>query len=159
MEWILSLPKELAVIITGMLPVFELRGAIPLGFYLGIPEIKTFILAVFGNLIPVIPVYFLLQPISSALSHLPLFSKFFNWLFNHTRQRAEIVQRYEALGLILFVAIPLPVTGAWTGTIAAALFKIKFRYTIAAVTLGVIIAGIIVTILCLLGKLGWEMAV
>ena len=140
-----------------MLPVFELRGAIPLGFYLGMSLTKTFILAAIGNLIPVIPLYFLLQPISTGLSRIPLFKVFFNWLFNHTKKRAEIVQRYEALGLMLFVAIPLPITGAWTGTIAAALFKIRFKYTILAVIAGVIIAGIIVTILCLLGKLGWEM--
>lgn len=158
MEWIFKLPEELSVIIVGMLPVFELRGAIPLGFYLGMPFTKIFILAVLGNLIPVIPLYFLLQPISTGLSRIPLFKALFNWLFNHAKKRAAIVQRYEALGLMLFVAIPLPITGAWTGTIAAVLFKIRFRYTIIAVISGVVIAGVIVTILCLLGKLGWEMA-
>ncbi|KPK43028.1 MAG: hypothetical protein AMJ78_00230 [Omnitrophica WOR_2 bacterium SM23_29] len=157
MEWIFKLPEELSVIIVGVLPIFELRGAIPLGFYLEMPLTKLFILAVIGNLIPVIPLYFLLQPISNVLSRLPIFRVFFNWLFDHTKRRAEIVQRYEALGLMLFVAIPLPVTGAWTGTIAASLFKIRFKYTILAVIAGVIIAGIVVTILCLLGKLGWEM--
>jgi len=155
MEWIFELPKELSVIIVGMLPVFELRGAIPLGFFLEMPLAKTFILAFLGNLIPVIPLYFLLQPISIRLSRLPLFRVFFNWLFSHTKKRAEIIQRYEALGLVLFVAIPLPITGAWTGTIAASLFRIKFKYTFWAVTLGVFIAGVIVTALCLLGKLGW----
>ena len=157
MEWIFKLPEELSVIIVGVLPIFELRGAIPLGFYLEMPLTKLFILAVIGNLIPVIPLYFLLQPISNVLSRLPIFRVFFNWLFDHTKRRAEIVQRYEALGLMLFVAIPLPVTGAWTGTIAASLFKIRFKYTILAVIAGVVIAGIVVTILCLLGKLGWEM--
>ena len=127
MEWIFKLPRELSIIIVGLLPVFELRGAIPLGFFLGVPLTKTFILAVIGNLIPVIPLYFLLQPISTWLSRLPLFKAFFNWLFRHTKKRAEIVQRCEALGLMLFVAVPLPITGAWTGTIAASLFKIKFR--------------------------------
>ena len=156
MEWIFKLPKELSVIIVGLLPVFELRGAIPLGFYFGMPVTKIFILALIGNLIPVIPLYFLLQPMSNVLSGIPLFKTLFNWLFNHAKKRAEIVQRYEALGLMLFVAIPLPITGAWTGTIAAALFKIRFKYTFIAVIFGVIIAGIIVTILCLLGKLGWE---
>lgn len=155
MDWILNLPKELSVIIVGMLPVFELRGAIPLGFYLKLPLIKTFILAIIGNLIPVIPLYFLLLPVSARLTRIPLFRSFFNWLFSHTKKKAEIVQRYEALGLMLFVAIPLPITGAWTGTIAAALFKVRFKYTILAVICGVIIAGIIVSTLCLLGKLSW----
>jgi uncharacterized membrane protein len=157
MEWIFKLPKELSVIILGMLPVFELRGAIPLGFYLGLPFTKTFILAFFGNLMPVIPLYFLLQPVSIWLSRMPVFKTFFNWLFSHTKKRAEIIQRYEALGLMLFVAIPLPITGAWTGTIAAVLFKIRFKYTILAVGLGIIIAGFIVTTLCLLGKISWNM--
>jgi uncharacterized membrane protein len=157
MEWILSLPRAISIVVVAALPVFELRGAIPLGYYFTMPPLKIFLLAVLGNLIPVIPLYFLLQPISMKLSRFPLFRAFFNWLFNHTKKRAEIIQRYEALGLILFVAIPLPVTGAWTGTIAASLFRIKFKYTFLAVLFGVIIAGIIVTILCQLGKLGWEM--
>ena len=156
MEWIFKLPEELSVIIVGMLPIFELRGAIPLGFYLGMSVTKIFILAVLGNLIPVIPLYFLLQPISNWFSHISLFRTFFNWLFNHAKKRADLIQQYEAIGLMLFVAVPLPMTGAWTGTIAAVLFKIKFKYTILAVFFGVVIAGIIVTILCLLGKLGWE---
>ena len=157
MEWILSLPKELSVVVVSTLPIFELRGAIPLGYYFAMPPGKIFLLAVLGNLIPVIPLYFLLQPISIRLSRLPVFRTFFNWLFNHTKKRAEIVQKYEALGLMLFVAIPLPITGAWTGTVAASLFRIKFKYTFLAVFFGVIIAGIIVTILCQLCRLGWEM--
>jgi len=159
MEWIFKLPHELSIITVGMLPVFELRGAIPLGFYLNMPLEKIFILSIIGNLIPVIPLYFLLKPISNLLSRLNLFKAFFDWLFTHTKQRAEIVQRYEALGLMLFVAIPLPITGAWTGTIAASLFRIKFKYAILAVTLGVIIAGVIVTTLCLLGKLSWQIII
>lgn len=157
MEWIFRLPEELSVFIVGMLPVFELRGAIPLGFYLQMPLTKIFIIAVLGNLIPVIPLYFLLLPVSNGLSRIAFFKVFFNWLFNHTKKRAEIIQRYEALGLMLFVAIPLPITGAWTGTIAAVLFRIRFKYTILAVICGVIIAGIIVTILCFLGRLSWTM--
>jgi uncharacterized membrane protein len=157
MEWIFRLPAELSIIVVGMLPVSELRGAIPLGFYLGMPLIKIFTLAILGNLIPVIPLYLLLQPVSKRLSHIPLFRAFFNWLFSHTKRRAEIIQRYEALGLMLFVAIPLPITGAWTGTIAAALFKVRFKYAMLAIISGVIIAGIIVTTLCLLGKLSWGM--
>jgi uncharacterized membrane protein len=121
------------------------------------PLIKIFTLAILGNLIPVIPLYLLLQPVSKRLSHIPLFRAFFNWLFSHTKRRAEIIQRYEALGLMLFVAIPLPITGAWTGTIAAALFKVRFKYAMLAIISGVIIAGIIVTTLCLLGKLSWGM--
>ena len=156
MEWIFKLPKEYAVIMVGMLPIFELRGAIPLGFYLNLPIFKTFILAVIGNLIPVIPILFLLKPLSETLRRFFLFKKFFNWLFEHTQKKSEIIQKYEALGLAIFVAIPLPMTGAWTGAVAASLFKIKFKYAFWAITIGVLIAGILVTLLCILGKLSWQ---
>lgn len=127
-----------------------------MGFYLGLPPALTYILALIGNLIPVIPLYFLLQPVARGLSHISFFRAFFNWLFKSSKKRGGLIQRYEAIGLALFVAIPLPITGAWTGTIAAALFKLRFKYTLLAVTCGIIIAGIIVSALCALGKFGWE---
>ena len=156
MEWIFKLPKEYAVILVGMLPIFELRGAIPLGFYLNLPILKTFILAVLGNLIPVIPILFLLKPVSDTLQRFFLFKRFFNWFFEYTQKKSEIIQKYEVLGLAIFVAIPFPMTGAWTGAVAASLFKIKFRYAFWAITIGVLIAGILVTLLCILGKLSWQ---
>jgi len=156
MEWIFKLPKEYAVFLVGALPLFELRGAIPLGFYLNLPILKVFILAVCGNLVPVVPILFLLRPVSYRLHRFFLFRKFFDWLFEHTRKKSEIIQKYEAIGLAIFVAIPLPMTGAWTGAVAASLFKIKFRYALAAIAVGVFIAGILVTLLCILGKLSWQ---
>ena len=157
MEHLLSLPKHVAVFITSMLPVFELRGSIPLGFYLDLPIVENYLLSVIGNLIPVIPIYLLLQPVSSMLSRIKIFEKFFKWLFNRTKQKGQIIERYEAIGLMIFVAVPLPITGAWTGTIAAVLFKIRLKYTMFAVSLGVCIAGIIVSLLCLLGKVSWSL--
>jgi uncharacterized membrane protein len=66
------------------------------------------------------------------------------------------VQKYEALGLVIFVAIPLPITGAWSGVIAASLFKIRFRYAFISIVCGIICAGLIVTSLCALGLLSWK---
>lgn len=146
-----SLPEELAVIISAALPISELRGAIPLGLYLGLPLYKTVFLAILGNLIPVVPILFLLNPVSERLRRFSIFKKFFDWLFERTRKKGDLIQRYEALGLILFVAVPLPITGAWTGCVAASLFKIKFRYAFPAITAGIIIASIIVSILAQLG--------
>jgi uncharacterized membrane protein len=157
MRWLLSLPKEISVILMASLPVFELRGAIPLGFYLNIPCLKTFILAISGNMLPVIPLLVFLKPVSEKLRRIPLCKRFFDWLFERTKQRTQIVQRYEALGLALFVSIPLPITGAWTGAVAASLFKIRFRYALLAIFSGVLMAGVIVSILCSLGKLTWHM--
>ncbi|MCM8782948.1 MAG: small multi-drug export protein [Candidatus Omnitrophica bacterium] len=156
MEWIFKLPKELAVMVVGMLPVFELRGAIPLGFYLNLDIFRTFIFAIIGNLIPVIPILFFLRSLSESLHRFFIFRRFFNWLFEYTSKRTEIIQKYEAAGLAIFVAIPLPFTGAWTGAIAASLFQIRFRYAFLAISLGVLIAAILVTCLCILGKLSWQ---
>ena len=144
--------KELAVVALGALPVSELRGAIPLALAMGFSPVKAYTLAFIGNLIPVIPLLFLLRPIADKLRHIKLFAKFFDWLFERTRKKATLVERFEALGLILFVAIPLPITGAWTGCVAATLFKIRFRYAFIAILLGVVIAGFIVLGLSLAGR-------
>ena len=144
--------KEIAVVVLAAMPVSELRGAIPLALAMEFSPFKAYVLAFIGNLIPVVPLLFFLQPISEKLRHIGIFEKFFNWLFERTRRKATLIEKFEALGLILFVAIPLPVTGAWTGCVAATLFKIRFRYAFAAVTAGVVIAGFIVLGLSLAGK-------
>ena len=151
-DTIASVNKELAVVVLAALPVSELRGAIPLGIAMGFSPGKTYILSFIGNLLPVFPLLFLLQPVARALRHVPIFEKFFNWLFERTRKKASLVEKFEAIGLILFVAIPLPITGAWTGCVAATLFKIRFRYALIAIIVGVAIAGLIVTGLTLAGK-------
>jgi uncharacterized membrane protein len=152
LELLSGLPKEAITVIIAALPISELRGAIPVAYCvmkLSLP--KTLILAYIGNMIPVIPLLVLLEPVSERLRRFHIWRRFFDWLFERTRRKAEIIQRYEALGLILFVAIPLPVTGAWTGCIAASLFKIKFRYAFPAILIGVLIAGAVVTVLTLTG--------
>ena len=147
-----GLPKEVITIIIAALPVSELRGSIPIAYCaFNIPLYKTLFLSYIGNMLPVIPLLVLLEPVSERLRHFHIWRKFFDWLFERTRKKAEIVQRYEAIGLILLVAIPLPATGAWTGCIAASLFKIKFRYAFPAILTGVLIAGIVVTFLTLMG--------
>jgi len=155
-QWLQTLPKELTVIIAASLPVLELRGAIPWGLYLGLPFGKVIFLSIIGNIIPVVPLLVFLMPISERLRHLPGFRQFFNWLFERTKRKGEIIQRYEALGLMIFVSIPLPVTGAWTGAVAAALFKIRFRYAFLAISCGILLASLIVSVLCSLGILTWN---
>lgn len=146
------LPKELTTLVLAMLPVSELRGAIPFGLSVGLGLKKVLAISIIGNLIPVIPILFLLEPVSGYLRRFSPFKRFFDWLFERTRKKADLVQRYEILGLILFVAIPLPVTGAWTGCVAATLFKLRLRYALLAITLGVCIAAAIVTAVCFMGK-------
>ena len=151
-----GLPKEWVVLVVATLPIAELRLAIPLGLSFGMPLAKVFMLSLIGNIIPVAPILFLLAPVSQRLRRFKLWARFFDWLFTRTKKRAEAVQKYEALGLALFVAIPLPMTGAWTGAIAASLFKIRFRYAFIATIAGIIIAGIIVSLLSTLGIITWN---
>lgn len=148
--------KELLIILTAASPILELRGAIPLGLSLGESTAKVLSLAIVGNLLPVVPLLLLLQPVSSCLRHLRLWRRFFDWLFERTKRKAGLIEKYEVLGLVLFVAIPLPVTGAWTGCVAATLFKIRFRYAFVAILLGISIAAIIVTTLSQLGIIVWN---
>ncbi|MFA5362716.1 MAG: small multi-drug export protein [Candidatus Omnitrophota bacterium] len=155
-DFFAGLPKESVVMIMGALPISELRGAIPLGLYFGMPLFKSFWLAVLGNIIPVVPALFLFEPVSGQLRKIRLWRKFFDWLFERTRKNSDSVQKYEALGLVIFVAIPLPMTGAWSGVVAASLFKIRFRYAFPAIVLGVLIAGLIVAVFCKVGMLSWN---
>ncbi|MDD4982203.1 MAG: small multi-drug export protein [Candidatus Omnitrophota bacterium] len=150
------LPQEYLVMAIGALPVSELRGAIPLGLYLGMPLYVAFFWAFLGNVIFIAPALFLLEPVSVYLRRFKIWSSFFDWVFERTKRNSLKVMRYESLGLFILVAIPLPMTGAWTGVIAATLFKIKFRYAFISIVLGVIAAGIIVSSLCALGLISWK---
>ncbi|MDP2913450.1 MAG: small multi-drug export protein [Candidatus Omnitrophota bacterium] len=147
-----GISKEWVTIIIAALPVAELRGAIPVGLMMGLSPAKSFFLSVLGNSIPIIPVLFLLEPVSNRLRRFKLWRAFFDWLFKMTMKKGDIIQKYEALGLMIFVAVPLPMTGAWSGCIAASLFKIKFRYAFPAILLGVAIAGLIVLAVCMISK-------
>lgn len=144
--------SELAVFLLGALPVSELRGAIPTGLALGLPFKKVILLAVCGNLLPVIPMLFLFGPVSKRLRDLRPWKKFFDWFFERTREKSDLIQKYEALGLAIFVGIPLPMTGAWTGCAAATMFKMKFRYAFISITAGIFMSAAIVTAVCLFGR-------
>ena len=151
-EFLSSLSKEQATFILAMMPISELRGAIPFGLSSGLSLGKVLFLSIIGNLVPVLPILFLLEPVSGYLRRFFLFKRFFDWLFERTRKKADLVEKYEAIGLALFVAIPLPITGAWTGCVAATLFKVRLRYAILAIFAGVCIASVIVTSVFFIGK-------
>lgn len=151
-----GLPEELITIIVAALPVSELRGAIPLAILtLKVPLAKAAFLSILGNLLPVIPLLLFLKPVSERLRRFEIWRKFFDRLFARTRKKASLVEKYEAVGLVFFVALPLPITGAWTGCIAASLFKIRFRYAFLAISLGVCLAAVIVTAVTLVGAGKW----
>lgn len=151
--------KELLVFLTALAPISELRGAIPLGLVLfGKAELfKILFLSILGNSIIVVPVLFLLEPVSRwSRQNLPVLRKFFDWLFKRTEKKSNIIQRYEFWGLAIFVGVPLPMTGAWTGCIAASLFKIRFRNAFLAIFLGILMAACLVTVFSLLGIITYK---
>jgi len=130
-----------------MSPVFELRGSIPLamGVY-GLSPLESYLISVTGNLIPVVLLLLYLEPVSRYLMRYRSGKKFFTWLFSRTyRRHVDNHRKYGVLALIFFVALPLPVTGAWTGSAIAFLFGLKFRCAFPAIALGVFIAGVVVT--------------
>ena len=135
----------LITLLWAMAPVSELRVAIPYAWSQGMNHVLAYVLSVTGNIIPVIPLLLFLGPVSKFLRRFRLFDKFFSWWFSRTLKRSRLVEEYEALGLVLFVMIPLPVTGAWTGSAVAFLLGIRFRFAFPAIILGVLLAGIIVS--------------
>lgn len=142
-------PAWLAVFLVGMVPIAELRVAIPLGlasFHLGLPV--AYFWAVVGNIVPIIPILLFLGPVQRFLSNnFQFWQKFFEKLFQRTRRKFEgPYAQYGSLALVIFVAIPLPFTGAWTGALAAWLFGIPFRYSVPLIALGVMMAGLIVSL-------------
>lgn len=150
-----GLAPEFSVLVIAMLPILELRGAIPIGInFYQMVWYKAVIIAIIGNMLPIFLILLLLDKVALILSRLPVFQKFFAWLFSRTRKKSKIIEEYETLGLMIFVAIPLPMTGAWTGSIAAFLLGIKYFDAIIAIFFGVLIAAGIVTTLSLLGTWG-----
>ena len=142
-----KISPELVTVVLAALPVSELRGAIPYAITVGgMSWQKAFALSVAGNFAPVLPVLLLLETVSNWLRRYPLWDRFFSWLFERTRRRGKLVERFEALGLVLFVAVPLPVTGAWTGCVAAFIFKVPLKLALPAILCGILIAGTVVTL-------------
>lgn len=147
--------KELIVFFIAALPVVELRGALPVAINVfGLSWYYALSLALLGNLLPVPFILLFLEAITKWLSRIDFCHRGLNWLFERTRRRGRIIERYKRIGLALFVAIPVPVTGAWTGSLAAVLFGLKFKHAFLAISVGVLVAGVIVTCLSLLGWVG-----
>ena len=146
-----NFPPELATLLIAMLPIAELRAAIPVALVgFDMPVWSAYLWAVIGNLIPAVFLLWLLDPVSKWLMEKStFFNKFFTWVFTRTRKRftTKSAKYGTFITLVLFVAIPLPITGAWTGTAAAFLFGIPFKKSFAAILIGVLVAGAIVTLM------------
>ena len=145
-----NLTEVLKIFLTSLTPIGELRASIPLGLTVFHQPIwVVFFVSVIGNMIPPMLILWLFPKISQWLMvKSKLMNKFLTWLFERTRKKTkDKIEKYGDLALIIFVAIPLPNTGAWTGALAAWLFGIPFKKAIPNIFYGVLIAGAVVTLI------------
>ena len=141
------LKKYLWVFFISMLPVIELRGAIPVSQGLGLPLLQSYIIAVLGNMLPVPFIYLFARKILTWGADKLVIGKPFTWCLQKGEKGGKELEAKAGNGLfialMIFVAIPLPGTGAWTGTLAASILDMKFKQSVIAVMFGVLIAGVI----------------
>lgn len=135
------------VFFISMVPLIELRGAIPYAIFLGLPVVPSYIIAILGNMLPVPVIYLFARKVLLWGKDKPYIGGFFTFCLEKGEKGGQKLQAKAGRGLfvalMLFVGVPLPGTGAWTGTLAASLLDIDFRSSVIAVMLGVILAGLI----------------
>ena len=139
--------KYLWVFLISMVPIIELRGAIPVAVGMGLPLIPSYIICIIGNMLPVPFIYFFARKVLIWGADKPVIGKFFTFCLEKGEKGGKKLQAKAGRGLfvalLLFVGIPLPGTGAWTGTLAASFLDMDFKKSIIAVMCGVLIAGVI----------------
>ena len=138
----------LLTVLVSMVPVVELRGGIPFGVGVGLPVWAAFLAAVIGNLIPVPFIIVYIRRIFQWMRRrLPRLNRLVDRMEKKAHLKGNLVTKYKYLGLVLFVAIPLPGTGAWTGSLAAAFLDMPLRKALPSIFIGIIVAGIAISIL------------
>lgn len=141
-----ALSKILVTLLVSMLPVLELRGAIPLGVSLGLNVLPATLISVVGNMIPVPFIILFIRKILDWLCEKSdLLKKLIENKIRRTLRHSDKLYRSQVLGLIIFVAIPLPGTGAWTGALLAALLNIRLKVAFPAISAGVLVAAVLVS--------------
>ena len=139
--------KYLIVFLVSMVPLIELRGAIPYSQMFELPLLQSYIVAIVGNMVPVPIIYFFARKVLVWGADKPVIGKFFSWCLEKGERGGRKLQEKAGKGLfvalLLFVGIPQPGTGAWTGTLAASILDMDFKSSVIAVMLGVLLAGII----------------
>ena len=150
-----GLSSELVVVIMSALPITELRGALPVGIRVfHLPWYQSLYLAIIGNMLPVPFLLLFFESLTKSISRTRIGKRLVSLLFERTGRHTAVVEKYESIGLMLLVAIPLPGTGAWTGAAVAFLCRLGFGRAILSIAVGVIVSGAIVTTLSLMGWLG-----
>ena len=147
--------KYLIIFFISMVPLVELRGAIPFSQGFGLPIIQSYIICIIGNMLPVPIIYLFARKVLEWGADKPVIGKFFTWCLDKGHKGGKKLQEKAGKGLfvalLLFVGIPVPGTGAWTGTLAASILDMDFKSTVAAVMLGVLLAGVIMMVVSMAG--------
>ena len=142
--------KYLIIFFISMVPLVELRGAIPFSQGFGLPIIQSYIICIIGNMLPVPIIYLFARKVLEWGADKPVIGKFFTWCLDKGHKGGKKLQEKAGKGLfvalLLFVGIPVPGTGAWTGTLAASFLDMGFKKSVIAVLLGVLLAGVIMGI-------------
>jgi len=150
------LKKCIIAFLISMVPIIELRGALPVALASGVPMVVAYIICIVGNMLPVPFIFFFARRILEWGKDKKYTGKFFTWCLEKGHKGGEKLKATAGdkglfFALMIFVGIPLPGTGAWTGTLAASILDMDFKKSVIAVMLGVLIAGVIVFILSMLG--------
>lgn len=149
----MELREILWVVLISATPIGELRAGIPTAYFgYDFPWYYAFLFSVLGNLLPIPFILLFLHRVTDVLGRIGFLDRIIKWVFERTRRRGERIGRVEGVGLTLFVAMPLPITGGWTGALIAFLRGMERKRAFLYITLGVLIAGVIVTALCVTGN-------
>lgn len=141
--------REWCVFFCSMIPIIELRGAIPMGAAFSLPWWQTYLISVVGNMLPVPFILLFIKKIIRWMSNskVKFFNKTAGFLMRKVEKNRERIEKYSFFGVCLFVAIPLPATGAWTGSLVAAMIDMKFWKAVLSAFIGVLTAGVIMTLI------------
>lgn len=148
--WLHETPpgEALLTMLISMLPVVELRGGLPAGVAMGLPIPAAFLASLIGNMLPVPFIILFVRPLFRWVrTHIPKLGGFVARLESRAKEKSMDVVRYQTWGLLIFVAIPLPGTGAWTGALIAAVLNMRLKRAVPVIFAGVVIAGCIITVL------------
>lgn len=142
-EIIEELKIELIVMFFSMLPLIELRGAIPLGISLGLNPIQSAIISIAGNTLIVLILLNILNPLMVHFEKTKFFASTLGKIKEKSMKKSKIIKKYSLLGLFIFVSLPLPTTGAWTGSLISSILKLDIKRSFLAMALGLVVSGII----------------
>jgi len=142
----LSMELKYALVILGisMTPVLELRGSIPYGAAIGLPAWETIILSVIGNMLLTPLIIISVRKVFDWLKSKKIFRRFAEWSEKHVMEKRDVLEKYEIIGLVVLVAVPLPGTGAWTGAMLAGLLGMRLKKALPPIFIGVLIAAVVV---------------